>query len=366
MIRIENLHVRYPTAEGEVHAVRGINIDIAEGEFYTLLGPSGCGKTTTLRCLAGLETASEGTITIGDEVVYSRARNILVPPHKRNIGMVFQSYAIWPHMSVFENVAFPLREMRGKFSREEIRDKVARALKLVQLDGLQDRPAPFLSGGQQQRLALARALVREPKVLLLDEPLSNLDAKLRESTRLEVRDLVKRLGITTVYVTHDQLEALTMSDRVAVMKQGEIVQEADPVELYQAPRERFVANFIGQSNFIEGKVSALPASGSEIGTAVTSSGQIKCILPAGFNLGDPMLIAVRPEDITVVSGGCAMGGNVVEGKVSATSFMGDSIEYQVMVAGAMMRMKLHPSTGVRQGDTIRLNLPEESCRALLP
>jgi iron(III) transport system ATP-binding protein len=325
VIRIENLHVRYPTAEGEVHAVRGINIDIAEGEFYTLLGPSGCGKTTTLRCLAGLETASEGTITIGDEVVYSKARNILVPPHKRNIGMVFQSYAIWPHMSVFENVAFPLREMRGKFNREEIRDKVARALKLVQLDGLQDRPAPFLSGGQQQRLALARALVREPKVLLLDEPLSNLDAKLRESTRLEVR-----------------------------------------VELYQAPREHFVANFIGQSNFIEGKVSALPASGSEIGTAATSSGQIKCILPAGFNLGDPMLIAVRPEDITVVAGGSAMGGNVVEGKVSATSFMGDSIEYQVMVAGAMMRMKLHPSTAVRQGDTIRLNLPEESCRALLP
>jgi iron(III) transport system ATP-binding protein len=268
-------------------------------------------------------------------------------------------------MSVFENVAFPLREMRGKFNRDEIRDKVARALKLVQLVGLQDRPAPFLSGGQQQRLALARALVREPKVLLLDEPLSNLDAKLRESTRIEVRDLVKRLGITTVYVTHDQLEALTMSDRVAVMKQGEIVQEAGPVELYQAPRERFVANFIGQSNFIEAKVSSLPSAGSEIGAAATSSGQIKCILPAGFNVGDSMLIAVRPEDITVVDGAPG-SGNVVEGKVSATSFMGDSIEYQVMVAGAMMRMKLHPSTGVRQGDTIRLNLPEESCRALLP
>ena len=361
MIRIENLHVRYQSSEGEVHAVRGIDINIGDGEFYTMLGPSGCGKTTTLRCIAGLETASEGNIWIGDELVYSRARGVFVPPHKRNIGMVFQSYAIWPHMSVFENVAFPLREMRGKFGRDEIRDKVDRALKLVQLDGLQDRPAPFLSGGQQQRLALARALVREPKVLLLDEPLSNLDAKLRESTRLEVRELVKRLGITTVYVTHDQLEALTMSDRVAVMKQGLIVQEAPPVELYQAPREHFVANFIGQSNFIEGKVSALPGVGSEIGTAATAGGDIKCILPAGFNLGDPMLIAVRPEDITVTQ---QNGANVVEGKVAATSFMGDAIEYEVNVAGSSLRLKLHPSTAVRQGDTIRLHLPERSCRAL--
>jgi iron(III) transport system ATP-binding protein len=224
MIEIRNLHVRYQTDEGAVHAVRGVDITVEEGQFYTLLGPSGCGKTTTLRCLAGLETPDEGTISIDGEVVFSATEGSLVPPYKRDIGMVFQSYAIWPHMSVFQNVAFPLQEARPRRGRGEIRDKVKNALALVQLDGLQDRPAPFLSGGQQQRLALARALVNEPKVLLLDEPLSNLDAKLREETRTELRDLVKRLGITTVYVTHDQLEALTMSDLVAVMDQGEIVQ----------------------------------------------------------------------------------------------------------------------------------------------
>jgi iron(III) transport system ATP-binding protein len=194
--------------------------------------------------VAGLETPQEGEISIGDEIVFCAYRGISIPSYRRDIGMVFQSYAIWPHMNVFENVAFPLREMRGKFSRQEIRAKVLQALSLVQLDGLEDRPAPFLSGGQQQRLAVARALVKEPRVLLLDEPLSNLDAKLREETRFELRELVMRLGITTLYVTHDQLEALTMSDIVAVMDQGRIVQEGPPIEIYQFPHERFVANFI--------------------------------------------------------------------------------------------------------------------------
>ncbi len=186
-----------------------------------------------------------GEITIGDTTVFSAEWKILVPVHKRDIGMVFQSYAIWPHLNVFENVAFPLREMRGCYSRAQIREKVESVLELVKLGDLGDRPAPFLSGGQQQRLALARALVKEPKVLLLDEPLSNLDAKLREDTRLELCELVTRLGITTVYVTHDQLEALTMSDVVAVMSEGLIIQESSPLDIYQKPTNRFAADFIG-------------------------------------------------------------------------------------------------------------------------
>jgi len=235
MIRVENLHLRYCSEQGEVHAVRGLNLTVKKGEFYTLLGPSGCGKTTTLRCVAGLETPEKGEIIIGDEPVFSSEGGLNVPTYRRQIGMVFQSYAIWPHLSVFENVAFPLREK--KVARSEIQERVLKALSLVQLSGLEKRPAPFLSGGQQQRLALARALVREPEVLLLDEPLSNLDAKLREETRLEIRGLVKRLGITTLYVTHDQVEALTMSDVVAVMNQGNIVQEGPPTEIYKSPKD---------------------------------------------------------------------------------------------------------------------------------
>lgn len=363
MIRIKNLHVRYTSDRGVVHAVQGIDLSVEAGQFYTLLGPSGCGKTTTLRCLAGLEAATAGEIAIGGEVVYSSERRIAVPPYKRDIGMVFQSYAIWPHMNVFENVAFPLREMRPRVSKIEIRKKVESALRLVRLDGLEDRPAPFLSGGQQQRLALARALVREPKVLLLDEPLSNLDAKLREDTRVELRELVKRLGITTVYVTHDQLEALTMSDTVAVMNGGQIVQEAPPVEIYRTPRERFVANFIGLTNFLEAKVTA-PANGNGLGEVETSSGRLRCLLPNGASKGDPVVVVVRPEDIGLCVDNPSPANNVLEGRVAAASFLGDAIEFQVAVKDSLLRLKVHPSTEVRQGDVIRFRLPAESCRAL--
>ena len=272
MINIKNLHVHYESTEGRVHAVRGIDINVERGQFYTMLGPSGCGKTTTLRAVAGLERPSDGTVSINDELVFSGEQHIMVPPYKREIGMVFQSYAIWPHMDVFNNVAFPLQEMKGRFSKAEIREKVLQVLDLVQLSGYEDRPAPFLSGGQQQRLALARALVREPEVLLLDEPLSNLDAKLREETRAEIRDLVKRVGITTIYVTHDQLEALTMSDVIAVMDQGKIVQEGSPIEIYRTPKVRFVADFIGLTNFIEGRVKQLTTNGDGFGSVETPAG----------------------------------------------------------------------------------------------
>lgn len=352
--------MRYRTDRGEVRAVRGISLEIKQGQFYTLLGPSGCGKTTTLRSVAGLESPQEGEISIGDDLVFSSYRGISIPPYKRDIGMVFQSYAIWPHLSVFDNVAFPLREMKRRRSRQEIRAKVEQALSLVQLSGLEERPAPFLSGGQQQRLALARALVKEPRVLLLDEPLSNLDAKLREETRFELRELVKRLGITTLYVTHDQLEALTMSDTVAVMDQGRIVQEAPPMEIYQSPRERFVANFIGLTNFLEGRVKKVGRPGE----VETPSGSLKCILPEGAAPGEGVVIVIRPEDVKLAIGPFAQEENVLEGKVEAVIFMGDTLECQVMVGTKMMRIKLHPSSLVARGETIRLELPAERCRAL--
>ena len=362
MIRIDNLEVRYQTDEGPVHAVRGISLRVEQGQFYTLLGPSGCGKTTTLRCVAGLERPNAGEIAIDGQTVYSQTAGVMIPTYRRDIGMVFQSYAIWPHMNVFENVAFPLREMRGRLSKSGIRDKVRDTLKLVQLEGLEDRSAPFLSGGQQQRLALARALIKEPKVLLLDEPLSNLDAKLREDTRLEMRELVKRLGITTLYVTHDQLEALTMSDVVAVMEAGRIVQETSPLDIYQRPETAFVASFIGQSNFLNGRVVSAEASGK--GTVETDAGAIVCWLPAGAKAGDRMTVAVRPEDVHLSDGGEADAANIVAGTVAAVVFLGEAQECTVTLTGASLRLRVHPSLAIARGQAVRLLLTPDKCRAL--
>jgi iron(III) transport system ATP-binding protein len=364
MIRIEKLHMRYRTERGEVYAVRGISLTVEPGLFYTLLGPSGCGKTTTLRCVAGLETAQDGEILIGDEPVFSSSKKISIPPYRRDIGMVFQSYASWPHMTVFENVAFPLQEMGRRYSKREIREKVEKALALVQLDSLEDRPAPFLSGGQQQRLALARALVKEPRVLLLDEPLSNLDAKLREETRIEMRELVKRLGITTLYVTHDQLEALTMSDTVAVMNEGCIVQEGPPIEIYQSPKERFVANFIGLANFLEGKVKSTTQDGGQMGEVETASGSLRCLLPDGVAMGETVALIVRPEDVNLASGSLSADDNVLTGKVEAVIFMGDTLECRVCIGDHSLKMKLHPSSTVAPGATVRLCIPSQCCRVL--
>src|SRR6266498_3641464 len=272
---VEDLHMTYKTAEGLVRAVCGVTFSVKPGEFYTLLGASGCGKTTILRCIAGLESPDRGHISIGDEIVYSGADRIAEPPYRRDIGMVFQSYAIWPHMNVFDNVAFPLVSGRRKFTRAQVHEKTMRALRLVHLEELAYRPAPFLSGGQQQRVALARALVAEPAVLLLDEPLSNLDAKLRAEMRLEIKNLVKSLGVTTLYVTHDQMEALTMSDRVAVMKEGVFVEEATPKDLYLHPHSAFTATFLGDTNLIAGKVVGR-STRDVMWRVETKHGQILC------------------------------------------------------------------------------------------
>src|SRR5689334_2172971 len=253
MLKVDALYTEYPNERGQVvKAAQNVSFEVPRGKLFTLLGPSGCGKTTTLRSIAGLERPRAGEIAVDGRVVYSSQRKTFVAPNKRNFGMVFQSYAIWPHMTVFENAAFPLRVGNGRHGKREIRDKVMRVLGTVALDHLADREATKLSGGQQQRLALARALAMEPQLLLLDEPLSNLDAKLRERMRVELKRLQRELRLTTVYVTHDQSEALALSHEIAVMNEGQIVQVGPPRDIYERPRTTFVADFIGSTNFLDG------------------------------------------------------------------------------------------------------------------
>src|SRR3989440_8361675 len=269
MLRVEGLYTEYPNDKGEiVKAAQDVTFTVPEGKLFTLLGPSGCGKTTTLRSIAGLERPRVGEIAVNDRVVYSSSKGIFVMPNRRGFGMVFQSYAIWPHMTVFENAAFPLQVGEKRRSRQQIRDKVTRVLNAVQLDHLADREATKLSGGQQQRLALARALVMEPQLLLLDEPLSNLDAKLRERMRFELKRLQRELRITTVYVTHDQSEALALSHSIAVMNDGFVVQVGTPRQIYEQPHNQFVADFVGTTNFIGGTVATLEGVRCVVSSAV--------------------------------------------------------------------------------------------------
>jgi iron(III) transport system ATP-binding protein len=363
MIRVASLEKSFVSYTGAaVHALQGVSFETTPGEFYTLLGPSGCGKTTTLRSIAGFENPDVGEIMVGDQLVFSGARHVNITPARRNFGIVFQSYAIWPHMTVFDNVAFPLVHGRKKISRAAARDRVERVLSLVQLDELAERPAPFLSGGQQQRVALARALVHEPEVLLLDEPLSNLDAKLREDMRLEIRELVKRLNITTLYVTHDQLEALTMSDRVAVMNAGKIVQEGAPVEIYKAPRDEFVAHFIGQANFIEGTVAEI--NGAGLGSVSTKSGTIQCDVQDSMKVGDAMVLMIRPEDIEICGAGEQPDGNTIEAEVQAALFAGEVLDCWLTTSDGRLRIKTHTSVQLSPGDRARLYLSPDRCRAI--
>ncbi len=364
MIEVKQLHKTFTTEQGGVQAVQGVNFEVERGEIFTLLGPSGCGKTTVLRSIAGLERPDDGELTIDGRVVFADRGRTMVPPHDRGVGMVFQSYAIWPHMNVFENVAFPLKQARYRFSRSEIREKVLKVLSLVKLSGLEARPAPLLSGGQQQRLALARALVAEPKVLLLDEPLSNLDAKLREEMRLEIRELVKRLNITSLYVTHDQVEALSMSDVVAVMNEGEIMQEGSPVDIYQTPNNRFVAGFIGLTNFLVGKVVSKSSDNSALARVETEVGMLSCYLPSDMRLNDTVVIAVRPEDVAVAEGRFLPEQNMTEGRVEKVMFLGDALDCRVAVGQVRIRLKLHPYVKLAQGDKLLLTLPPERCRVI--
>jgi iron(III) transport system ATP-binding protein len=356
MLRVDDLRLRYRGQEGEVEAVRGLSLQVERGQFYTLLGPSGCGKTSTLRCIAGLETPTSGQIEIDSTVVYSSASRTLVPPHRRKIGMVFQSYAIWPHMTVFDNVAFPLLHGLQRQPRGVVRERVMRALSLVQLDQLATRPAPMLSGGQQQRVALARAIASEPSVLLLDEPLSNLDARLREDMRHEIKSLVRRLGTTTLYVTHDQLEALSMSDRVALLSEGQIVQEGAPREVYLHPRGAFAANFLGRTNLLEGRVAG-------DNRVETRWGVLCCQLPAEVADGSQVTVGFRPESVVLADRPAADG---LPGKIAHASYVGDSIEYEIDLGDRLVRAKGQPFDLLDEGRQVHLRIPPERCYILEP
>ena len=364
MLKINSLYTEYTNELGQpVKAAQDVNIDVPEGHFFTLLGPSGCGKTTTLRSIAGLERPNAGEISVSDVVVFSARRNIFVPPNQRGFGMVFQSYAIWPHMNVFTNTAFPLQVGKKKYSRDEIDSKVMRVLKAVQLDHLRDREATKLSGGQQQRLALARALVMEPKLLLLDEPLSNLDAKLRELMRFELKRLQRELKITTVYVTHDQSEALALSHQIAVMSAGRIQQIGTPREIYERPQTQFVADFVGTTNFVDGTVRAAEPEDryymidTELGTLRSYS--VEAVRP-----GQKVILSIRPEDVRLSETQPAAGGNVIHGTVDQKVFLGESLDWQLKVGTRTVLSRTHPTIYTKIGEQVWAHIDAAKCVAM--
>ncbi len=364
MLRVRSLFTEYASERGAVvKAAQDVSFDVPEGKLFTLLGPSGCGKTTTLRSIAGLEKPTSGEIEVGGRTVYSSSRGIFVAPNKRNFGMVFQSYAIWPHMNVFQNVAFPL-EVR-KLPKKEIRERVMRVLTAVQLDHLVDREATKLSGGQQQRLALARALVMEPQLLLLDEPLSNLDAKLRDRMRSELKRLQRELSLTTVYVTHDQAEALALSHEIAVMNDGFVVQVGTPRQIYEQPANQFVADFVGSTNFIGGTVTAVD-DGSGRCLVSSSVGDIKAHAGEGVAKNDRVTVSVRPEDIELSEQepAAADGDNVIRGTVHAKDFLGEYLDFHVKVGDVVLQARAHPSLRTPTGEAIYLRMKAEKCVAI--
>jgi iron(III) transport system ATP-binding protein len=364
MIRVTDLVKIYPN--GQVRAVDGVSFTVNEGEFYTLLGPSGCGKTTTLRCIAGLERADGGSIELDDVAVV--ADDVFIPTYRRDIGMVFQSYAVWPHMTVFENVAFPLRVGGQRVRKETVRDRVEKALTLVGLDQYAGRMATQLSGGQQQRLSLARAIVREPKVLLLDEPLSNLDAKLRERMRGELSVIQRRLGVTTLFVTHDQIEALSMSDRIAVMDGGRIVQEGDPREIYLRPANEFVASFIGSTNLFVGELDATPSASPDRIRIKVEFGVLEAPANDSLVAGQPVIIAIRPEDIVMQLADEPRNvgldhPNVFDGGVGIGLFIGTSVEYYLDVSDSLIQARAGSRFQLKRGDPVRIEIPPHAIRS---
>jgi iron(III) transport system ATP-binding protein len=343
-VEVVDLKKTYADGKSNVAAVDGVSFRVEAGEFFTLLGPSGCGKTTTLRCLAGLERPDGGTVAIGGRVVSSSAPPAFTPPNERDIGMVFQSYAIWPHMTVFQNVAFPLKVAGLGARSSETVARVEEALALVRLDAQASRLATQLSGGQQQRLALARALVRRPPLLLLDEPLSNLDARLREQMRVELRALQRRLGITMVYVTHDQTEALSMSDRIAVMQDGRIVQAGAPRDMYRSPSSAFVAEFIGSSNVLERGVAERLGIG----------------MPPGFE--EASFLSIRPEHVRLSrhDGNGAPGS----GRVESVTFLGEMTECEVAIGDRRIRSRMLSPVDLAAGDAVRVEIRLEDATGL--
>jgi iron(III) transport system ATP-binding protein len=359
MLDVSHLSKIYSnTSQGSQGGLKAARFSLPAGTFFTLLGPSGCGKTTTLRCIAGLEEPDTGKIVVDGETFFDDARQLSIPMNRRNIGMVFQSYAIWPHMTVFENVAFPLRVLKGSlYASKEIDNLVHTALETVSLSGYGNRSATMLSGGQQQRVALARAIVRRPRLLLLDEPLSNLDASLRDELRDELRKLQQQIGVTTVYVTHDQTEALELSDSIAVMERGEIIQLGSPRQIWFDPANRFVARFVGSTNWMEGTVEKLEDGRAHI---VTSSGQrLICERRTELSRNQPVAVSVRPESVKILpaSSQNLADHNHVDGRVNFVSFAGTMTRVQVDIGGDRMQLYDRPTATHKLGDTLTLSFP---------
>lgn len=354
LVRFEEVQKSY---DGETLVVKNLNLDIAKGEFLTMLGPSGSGKTTCLMMLAGFETATHGKIILDGESINN------VPPHKRDIGMVFQNYALFPHMTVAENLAYPL--VVRKMSKGDIETRVARALDMVQLDGFSGRRPAQLSGGQAQRVAVARALVFEPKLVLMDEPLGALDKQLREQMQYEIKHIHDNLGVTVVYVTHDQSEALTMSDRVAVFNDGVIQQLAPPDQLYELPENSFVAQFIGENNKLSGKVTAM--NGATCTVEVDGSGEVKAVPVNIDGIGSRSSLSLRPERVVVnpPDNSCP---NVFDAQVEELIYLGDHMRTRVSVCGHDdFIVKVPNSAGhvhLQPGETVKVGWQAEDCRAL--
>jgi len=348
-VRLESIVKRY----GNVAAVDHIDLEVSPGEFLTLLGPSGSGKTTTLKIIAGLEYPTEGQVYIDQSSVLNK------PPFKRDLGMVFQNYALFPHLNVFDNIAFPLK-MRS-FPKDTIRKKVSGILDAVQLKGFESRFPRQLSGGQQQRIALARAMVYEPSVLLMDEPLGALDKKLREEMQLEVKQIQERIKITTIYVTHDQSEALTMSDRIALMNKGKIEQIGSPQDLYERPTNRFVADFIGESNFIEGNVSGIQGRTAEMTS--TKDTFVRINNAADLQMGQSVTLAIRPEKIRI-NQSASESANTFPGTIESVVYLGEIVKYIIALgSGEILAAKSTNVTGgyLKKGDKIEISWKVEDC-----
>ncbi|MDR1933680.1 MAG: ABC transporter ATP-binding protein [Spirochaetales bacterium] len=353
-IRIKGLRKHFVSEGKTIKALDDVDITIPANTIFTLLGPSGCGKTTLLRCIVGLETPDAGEIRIGDEIVWSSSKNIYVPTEKRKLGMVFQTYAIWPHMNVFDNVAYPLQNQ--KVPKDEIRERVAKTLAFVQLEGYEGRPATNLSGGQQQRVALARALVAEPGVILFDEPLSNLDAKLREETRKELKTFLSELEITAVYVTHDRVEALALSDTIAVMRAGRIIETGEPKKIYFGAESRFVADFIGRANLVPAVVKEQTPAETIVECAL---GRLAC---KKAEVSGEVTLCVRPEFIHPQKGaGEERRGNIVRGKIETLIFIGDAYEGEIRCGDILLLARLDPEMDFAPGDAVFFEISSGQC-----
>jgi iron(III) transport system ATP-binding protein len=356
-IEIQDLFKRFK----KVVAINHIDLEVEKGEMLTLLGPSGCGKTTTLRCIAGLEKPDGGDIVIDGKPMLSQG---FVEPSKRGIGMVFQNYAVWPHMKVYRNIVYGLKIQ--KMSRQQMSEKAHKVLELVGLSGLEDRYPAQLSGGQQQRVALARALVGNPKVLLLDEPLSNLDAKLREELRFEIKSLVRRMGITAVYVTHDQAEAMVISDRIAVMNTGNVVQLGTAQEIYAKPANRFVADFIGTMNFFPGKILQVMQDKNQACVTTEFSDQMLCAMPQSnaVSAGEEVFASIRPEDVEIYSDPPQSGENLFKGTIAHKAYLGNFLYFFVDVNSTQIRVQVPHYMPQEEGQEVYLVLNPQKCMLL--